>query len=168
VNDFPVFFVTLSSNVFLELFDPRFTFFPNNMSAMQCSQEHRHHILGRIEHIAEQNASACLVNTNRQRFSLRLWFDNLSLLINAVRLRSRLVCPSEFPHQRISTVIVKVDTGNIRVVKGACAPSAFLVVATPGTIKSPTGTPGLGSATAMSREGRPLVVALVFLSLESL
>ena len=88
MNDFPVLFGTLSSDVVFELFDPSFTFFPMKLSALLSAggQNGRgsEDVLLRIEHVPEQNTSAGLVDADRQRLVLCLGLDDRALLVSTV------------------------------------------------------------------------------------
>ena len=88
MNDFPVFFSTLSPNVIFEFFDPSVTFFPLKMSALLSSRDTTskgsEDVLLGVEHVPEQNTSASLVDADRQWFVLCLGLDGRALLVSSI------------------------------------------------------------------------------------
>ena len=89
MNDFPVFFGTLSSDVVFELFDPSVTFFsvgPSERFYRKYIARRRgsENLLLRIEHVPEQNTSTGLVDADRQGLVLCLGLDGRALLVSTV------------------------------------------------------------------------------------
>ena len=145
MNNFPVFFGTLSSDVVFELFDPSVTFFPVLVSASghwRCGTRRKGigDVLLRIEHVPEQDTSASLVYTDRQWLVLCLGLDDGALLVSTVRFGCRVICTRELPHQRISAIIVEIYSSNICIVKGTSTSSTFFILTASSTIEGATCT----------------------------
>ncbi len=142
MNDFPVFFGTLSSDIVFELFDPTVTFFPVRLSAsgygiwMNGSGD----VLLRIEHVSEQNTSASLVDADRQWLVLCLRLGDGTLLVSTIRFGCRVICTRKLPHQRISAIIVEIHSSDVCIVKGTSTSSTFFIVTASSTIEGATCT----------------------------
>ena len=64
MDDLAVFLCTLSADIVLELFDPRFAFFP--VLLLVCFRKRAEGaLLSGIEHISQQHAAAGLVDADR-------------------------------------------------------------------------------------------------------
>ena len=148
MNDFPVLFGTLSSNVVFELFNPSVTFFSVEMSAPIHRKGTRRRkksedVLLRIEHVPEQNASTSLIDTDRQWLVLCLGLDARALLVSTIRFGCRVICTRKLPHQRISAIVVEVHSSNVCIVKGTSTSTTLFIVAASSTIEGTTCTTSL-------------------------
>lgn len=144
MNDFPVFFSTLSSDVVFEIFDPSVTFFPMETSALLSprgtTRTGSEYVLLRVEHVPEQNTSASLIDADRQWLVLCFGLDDRALLVSTIRFGCRVICTRKLPHQRISAIIVEIDSSNVCIIEGTSTSSAFLIVTASSTIEGATRT----------------------------
>lgn len=116
-----IFVFTLSADVILQLLNPIFTFFSvefvRNPTLASCTS--RVDLLSRIKHIAKQDTSTCHVDIDWQWLGFGFGSENLLFIID--RRLGRFICSGKLPHQCVSTVIVEIHTGNIRIIQGTCA-----------------------------------------------
>jgi hypothetical protein len=108
----------------------------------------------------ENNTAAGHVDIDRERLgSLCFGFQDLP-----ISGADGFVSSGQFPHERVSTIVVKVDASNVRVVQGTGS-SALLAVAHASAIE----VGGRGSTTSGTRESRSLKLLIAVLAgLESL
>lgn len=66
-----------------------------------------------IKHIVQHYTATGHVYLDRKRLGLGLGFDNRAFRLSTV---GRFVCSCQFPHEGITTIIVKIYTSNISVV----------------------------------------------------
>lgn len=65
MNNVSILVFALSADVILHFLDPGFAFFPVDCQSRLIEGVYRD-LLGRIEHVAEQDTPACLVDIDRQ------------------------------------------------------------------------------------------------------
>lgn len=76
-----------------------------------------------FKHVVKHNTATRHVDINREWLRLRLGLQDLSLVVAI----GAIVGPGKLSHQRIATVVVKVDARNVRVVEGA-GTARFLIL----------------------------------------
>lgn len=146
--------LALRFDIVLEFLYPVFAGFPISNNKIQRRVDGKKlselHLLFRVEHVSQDNASACRVGTDGQciRFVTRLYH------LRMVSAGRGFICTREFSHQRVSTVVVEVHPCHVRIIQ--CTPSAISVVAAACPIEG-----GHGASAASPREGGALEVRAV-------
>jgi hypothetical protein len=93
-------------------------------------KEARKDVLCRVEHVVEYNTATSHVDVDGQGLGrLCLGFENLP-----ISGAGGFVSSGQFPHERVATIVVKVDASNVRVVEGTGS-SALLAVTHTGAIE---------------------------------
>lgn len=147
VDDMAILLFAFSSDIVLEFFDPRFTFFPVGPLAIVVRDRNSIYLLGRIEHVSEQDASTRLADINRKRFRFFLGGNSNTF---RVCLSRGFVGPGKFAHQCISTVIVEVHTRDVCIIQGTCTTGALVVVTATCTVECASRSAGMRATTASS------------------
>ncbi len=161
MNDVAVLLLRLLPDVFLQLLDPGFTFFPAKVSVYVGRTECLAglYVLGGVEHVVQDDAAAGHVDIDRERLGFRLGLNDLSLSLTT----GGFISSRKLPHQRVPAVVVEIDAGHVRVVQSTRA-ATLLGLAPP----SPIEVGGRRTATAGTREGGSLELLLLVVALESL
>lgn len=120
-------------------------------------------LLSGIEHVPQNDTSACLANVNWHRLRLGSRPSDLGLVGSGIRL----VRSGELPHQSISAIIVEVHTCNIGVIEGTGTASPLVAITATRTVEVTARASGMRTASATAGECRSLEVGLA-LSLEAL